>query len=134
LEAQALQHLTAACQWPFADLHGPTTSTERARLHSALAMVTTRRRAHQETAQQPDAPPGAPRSAQPNTAAAAEKPKKVPWYHYTAPEENFVLHPDDDADVPLPIQLYLLPAAIMVYLLWSVIAGKPPWPPVVYDC
>lgn len=98
-------------------------------------MVTTRRRAKQAAAEEPDAAAHPPQSQQPDDAAAQSQRKKVPWYLWTAPEENFELHPDDDDDgIPTPYEFYLIPAAIIVYLLWSVIAGKPPWPPVTYDC
>lgn len=58
----------------------------------------------------------------------------MPWYLWEAPEENFALHPDDDTGIPTPIIFYLWPAALFVFMLWSVIAGEPPWPPVTYDC
>ena len=98
-------------------------------------MVTTRRRAKQEPAQEPDASADAQQSVQPGDAATADKPNKVPWYLYTAPAENFELHPDDDEDVPAPIQFFLLPAAIAFFMIWGLIAGKPVWPPVCdFEC
>ena len=100
-------------------------------------MVTTRWRAKQESAQDPGPDPSADalqEPAQPADAAPAEQPKKVPWYLWTAPEENFEPHPDED-DVPAPIEFFLLPAAIAFFLIWNIIAGKPVWPPVCdFEC
>lgn len=99
---------------------------------SRLAMVTTRRRARQDASRNPDA--AAPSETLPNPHDAKEAPRKVPWYFWTAPEDNFRLQPDDDADVPTPFVFYAWVAAVIAFLLWSVVAGKPPWPPVTYEC
>lgn len=93
-------------------------------------MVTTRRRAREASPAQPDQAGSSP----PADADNQSNPPRVPWYHWTEPESEFELHPDEDADLPVPLVFYIWIGGVIGYLAWSVFIGQPPWPPVTYDC
>ncbi len=93
-------------------------------------MVATRRRTREASAAQPD---NAGSSPEPEAVETPKAPR-TPWYLWTAPDCKFELHPDDDADVPVPLIFKLWVGAIIAYLAWSVFIGQPAWPPVTYDC